>query len=69
MAYMFSIQTTCQKEGCKKPRSHRVCNQRNDTMGDYCKKHAEERLDDLERTELRQFRSRDEATDSAVSKG
>lgn len=51
MAYLYEITTRCQQEGCTKPRSHRVCNARNDTMGEFCKRHAEARLRSLQATE------------------
>jgi len=51
MAYMFIIQSQCNKDGCRKQATHRVCNCRNDTMGNYCSKHAAERVDDLNITE------------------
>ena len=55
MAYMFAIQTACQWERCKRPRTHRVCNHINDTMGDYCEAHAEARLKSLQETEAKLF--------------
>jgi hypothetical protein len=53
MAYMFAISTECQKDGCRKRATHRVCDRINDTKGTFCKKHATARLEDLQRTENR----------------
>jgi len=51
MAFMFRINTRCQMGNCRKLPTHRVCNRINDTVGDYCKRHAEQRLRDLQATE------------------
>ena len=58
MAYMVSISTTCQADYCKKPRTHRVCSQINESKGDYCKRHAKKRLDEMQATEDRAFATR-----------
>lgn len=51
MAYMYRISHQCDREGCRKPRAYRVCDRRNDSKGDFCKRHAGERLRDLAATE------------------
>lgn len=51
MAYMTLIDSECIKGGCKKRATHSVFNYRNSAYGDYCKKHAEEKVADLKRSE------------------
>lgn len=55
MAYMVSISTTCQAfdGACKRPRTHRVYSTINESKGEYCKRHAEKRLAEVQATEDR----------------
>ena len=62
MAYMFAINTSCQHDGCRKPATHRVCKQTNDTIGTFCKKHALVRLASLEAAETRNSHGRPAGT-------
>lgn len=58
MAYMFRVATRCQFPGCTKLFTHRVCNRINDTMGNFCEKHAKARLTELQAVEDRILKSR-----------
>ncbi len=51
MAYMYRIGTTCNHSGCHRAQTYRVCDARNDTKGDYCKRHATARLASQQATE------------------
>ncbi len=55
MAYMIAIHTRCQNimPTCHRPRTHRVYSRINESKGEYCRRHAEKRLDEMQATEDR----------------
>lgn len=55
MAYSISSTVTCNAGGCEETASHVVYGRRSDRYGDYCPKHAAERvkmLDEIEEKDL-----------------
>lgn len=58
MAYSVPISQTCYANACQRPAKERVFNYRNDHMGDYCTRHARERVQSLNHSERVMNRAR-----------
>jgi hypothetical protein len=50
-AYKSSFVVRCLRSPCMKPATHRVHDTYNKCVGEYCEKHADERIEELDRYE------------------
>lgn len=53
MAYSLEMASECSASGCTKRATHKVFAYRNEPFGQFCKKHADERVRDLTAAEAK----------------
>ncbi len=51
MAYLLTINTTCEESGCTRTATKQLMGRTNAKYGRYCEKHGKRRLDELLETE------------------